>query len=158
MPIEITYKTSESISINNIQLNWGSARDKNRDRLNNKHKAADLFIEEIQMQQNRDIYENYLNLENYFFLNYDNNNLLQDAEIHNGASIKISSCQFNMYDDVSNVLDKLKLISDNIKILTEGEYFFPDLKLTVSNAEAMGGEGNSLSYFYCSDNIDHLLS
>ena len=41
--------------------------------------------------------------------------------------------------------------------LEEGNYLFKNLKISISNSESSGGEGNALSYFYASHNIDHLL-
>ncbi len=59
--------------------------------------------------------------------------------------------------DIEKVTELLGNISNDKKLLSEGEYFFNDLKLTIASSDAMGGDGKELSYFYCSKDVTHLI-
>ena len=108
--------------------------------------------------QRRDIYENYKGQENFFFLNFDTNDKLTEIELHHGFNINIEGVDIDFSMDVEKVADLLTSISNDKKQLSDGEYFFEKLKLTIASSEAMGGEGNQLSYFYCSKDVTHLLN
>jgi hypothetical protein len=84
-------------------------------------------------------------------------NNLSEIEVQWGFKIAIKNIIFLFGENIFEIVAALKKISATSKILREGEYFFIDLKLTISDAESMGGDGNGLSYFYCAKNIDHLL-
>ena len=59
--------------------------------------------------------------------------------------------------EIEKAAKLLDSISDDKKLLSDGEYFFKDLKLTIASSEAMGGNGSELSYFYCSKDVTHLI-
>jgi len=153
----ILYLPDQGIILNGKSLLWNTDRGIIRKLLNNSHKAGDDFIAEINIYQRRDIYNNYGGQDNFFFLNYDENNNLSEIEIHFGFQIAVSNITFSFDQNIFKIVSLLKQVSSFHKILREGEYLFVDLKMSISDSESMGGEGNGLSYFYCSKNIDHLL-
>ncbi|WP_293898909.1 hypothetical protein [Sporocytophaga sp.] len=38
----------------------------------------------------------------------------------------------------------------------KGEFFFPELRMTIADGEAMGEDGSGLSYFYATKDVSHL--
>lgn len=165
MILTLSYQPDKSISIDNILLLWDTDRQNVRQLLNETFQIADCVIDLSEYNngdksqniiQRRDIYKNYKGQDNFFFLNYDIKDKLRDIEIHHGLEININEENFSFSTDINKVADLLQNISGDKTQLSDGEYFFRKLKLTIASAEAMGGEGNNLSYFYCSKDITHL--
>jgi hypothetical protein len=165
MTITLTYESDKSISFGDILLLWGTDRHKVRQLLNGNFEINDNVIDLSQynngdilqnIAQRRDIYRNYKGNENFFFLNFDNEDKLRDIEIHYGLDININGEVINFSMDIDEVAGLLDNISSDKKNLSDGEYFFQSLKLTIASSEAMGGDGNKLSYFYCSKDVTHL--
>jgi hypothetical protein len=154
----ISYVPDKGIVLDGKSLLWNTDREIVRKLLNNSHKPSDDFISGINMNQRRDIYNNYGGQDNFFFLNYDETNNLSEIEVHFGFQIVVNNITFSFDQDIFKIVTLLKQISSFHKILGDGEYLFVDLKMSISGAESMGGDGNTLSYFYCSKNIDHLLN
>ena len=159
MAITLTYQPDKSISFGELLLPWGVDRQKIRILLNGNYEINDSVIELNQYNngetsqnivQRRDIYKNYLSQDNFFFLNFDENDKLQDIEIHHGLVINIGTIIVSFEMDIEKVADLINGISSSKRKISEGEYLFEDLKLAIASSEAMGGEGNELSYFYCS--------
>ncbi|HMK26277.1 MAG TPA: hypothetical protein VK483_09630 [Chitinophagaceae bacterium] len=153
----MTYNPDSGIILNEIDLKWYIEREVARNLLGNSHTPADQTIEGTGIHQQRDIYENYNNQENYFFLNY-NSNRLSEIEIHNGFEITIKKIVLSFDKNISEIISELQTISPEPEDIITGEYFFKELKLSIADAEAMGGDGNHLSYFYCAANTDHLIN
>jgi hypothetical protein len=147
MTLLLTYRPDIGTTINGIELNWGSKKDTIRMLLNAKYEA----------REGRDIYENYRNGDNLFFLNYDDNNSLRDLEVHRGFDIIVNNVVLSFEKELKEIVEDLSLVSPSVIEIGDGEYFFKDLKLTIADSNAMGGEGNELAYFYCSSNVDHLI-
>lgn len=162
----IEYIPNTGFKMNSILFAWTDARNVIRENLNLKHKADDRIIELAQywdgdesknIKQKRDIYENYGGGNNYFFLNYGEDDKLEAIEFHWGASIMVGSVELNFEQDLDDCVSRLDKI-DNDKIeLEEGSYLFKNLKITIANSESLGGEGNGLGYFYASRDISHLI-
>jgi len=167
MAITLTYQSDKSVSFGDTVLLWDTDRQRVRKLLNDKFEIADNVVDLSQYNngdiskniiQRRDIYENYKGQENFFFLNFDTNDKLTEIELHHGFNINIEGVDIDFSMDVEKVADLLTSISNDKKQLSDGEYFFEKLKLTIASSEAMGGEGNQLSYFYCSKDVTHLLN
>lgn len=166
MTITLSYQPDKSISINNTLLLWNTDRQNVRQLLNETFEIADNLLDLSEYHngdksqniiQRRDIYKNYKGQDNFFFLNYDKEDKLRDIEIHHGLEININGANFGFAMDIDKVAELLQNISGDKTQLSDGEYFFKTLKLTIASGEAMGGEGNELSYFYCSKDITHLI-
>ncbi len=166
MTITVTYQPDKSVSFGDAVLFWDTDRQQVRTLLKEKFKIADNVIDLSQdnngdtsknIIQRRDIYKNYKGQENFFFLNFDSNDKLTEIELHHGFIIGITGVDIDFSMDIEKVSELLTSISNDKKQLSEGEYFFEKLKLTIASSEAMGGEGTELAYFYCSKDISHLV-
>jgi len=153
------------VSFGDVLLSWGIDRNQTRQLLNDNFEISDNVIDLSQYNngdtshnliQRRDIYRNFQGHDNFFFLNFDNEDKLRDIEIHHGFDISINGKVINFSMVVEEVAELLDKISDDKKLLSEGEYFFKDLKLTIASSDAMGGDGKELSYFYCGKDVTHL--
>jgi len=174
MSLTLKYIPNVGISINDIELPWGIERELARRLLNGTYKSDDQVIDlsaehngsvDYIFHQKRDIYENYLisidkkpwEIDNLFFLGYDKNNLLSEVDIHAGLQIVVIASFISFEQKLPDIVQNLLNISPETIQSGDGEYFFKDLKLTVSDERAMGGEGDNLGYFYCAANVDHLI-
>jgi len=160
MAITLTYQPDKGVFIDDKLLLWNSDRQQVRTLLNGKFEIADNVIDLGDATQNiiqrRDIYENYQGQDNFFFLNFDENEQLTEVEVHHGLTINVAGVVIDFSMGIEKVADLLGSISADNKRLSDGEYFFKNLKLTIASSESMGGEGNELSYFYCSKDVSHL--
>jgi hypothetical protein len=77
--------------------------------------------------------------------------------LHHGFDIRIGAMSLNFSMDIDKAAGLLDQLSYDKKQLADDEFFYKDLKLTISSSEAMGGDGKELAYFYCSKDITHLL-
>jgi len=166
MTITVTYQSDKSVSFGHTELLWDTDRQEVRKLLKDKFKSADDVIDLSQYNngdtckniiQRRDIYENYGGQDNFFFLNFDTNDKLTEIELHHGFIIKIEGVDIDFSMDVEKVSELLTSISNDKKQLSDGEYLFEKLKLTIASSDAMGGDGNELASFYCSKDVSHLV-
>ena len=161
MTITITYQPDKGVYIGDTLLLWGNDRQQVRTLLNDNYEIGDNVIDLGDPNQNiiqrRDIYKNYQEQDNFFFLNYDDNEQLTEVEVHHGINIEVAGITIDFSMDIVKAADLLGSISADNKRLSDGEYFFKNLKLTIASSESMGGEGNELSYFYCSKDVSHLI-
>jgi hypothetical protein len=63
--------------------------------------------------------------------------------------------EFTFDDELDSIAFLLSERSE-ISKLREGEYFFKDLKVVISDHYSRGGEGDSIAYFYCAVDVSHL--
>ncbi|OQP47728.1 hypothetical protein [Niastella populi] len=161
MALTLTYQPDKGVFIDNKLLLWSSDRQQVRTLLNGKFEIADNVIDlgdaTQSLIQRRDIYESYQGLDNFFFLNFDENEQLTEVEVHYGLTINVAGVIIDFSMDIEKAADLLCGISADKKQLSDGEYFFKNLKLTIASSDSMGGEGNDLSYFYCSKDVSHLV-
>jgi hypothetical protein len=162
----IEYIPNKGFNFENLSFVWGQNRSEIREKLNHKHIEDDRIIEmadffegdtSFDIKQIRDIYQNLNNNENYFFLNYDEDNKLSDLEVHGGIDIKIKNIKLIFEIDIDNCINLLKSIDEYYTEIEDGNFLFPNLKMTIASSESMGGDGSGLSYFYASKEIEHLL-
>ena len=105
--------------------------------------------------QRRDIFKNLNSTENFFFLGYDENDLLSEVEVHYCDEIKVNDFVFGFNDELDFVASGLNNYSSTKKS-GEGEYFFKEIKVSIMDKSQMGGEGSTLGYFYCAEDVTHL--
>ena len=162
----IEYIPNTGFKLNSVLFAWNDARNVLRGNLNLKHKADDRVIdlakywdgdESKNIKQRRDIYEDYGGADNYFFLNYSEDDKLESLELHSGATIVIGGFVLHFDDDFDECVGGLDKIDSEKIELEEGSYLFKNLKITIANSESLGGDGNGLGYFYASRDISHLL-
>ncbi|RXK60530.1 hypothetical protein ESA94_08660 [Lacibacter luteus] len=166
MAIKMTYQVDKGFSFADKVILWGADRQLTRKLLNGDFNAGDNVIDLSQYNngdtskniiQRRDIYENYQEQDNYFFLNFNSNGKLTELELHHGFTINIEGIEIDFSMNIEKVVELLSSISDNKKQLSDGEYFFKKLKLTIASNEAIGGDGPGFAYFYCSKDVTHLI-
>ena len=166
MITSITYYPDKGISVNHIVINWGTHRNTIRQLLGDRHEEKNDIIDlskyhngsnDFNIIKRRDIYDNYQGQDNFFFFNYDKDDFLRDIEIHHGVEIIVVETKLSFDKTLEENVSLLKDISMDNKPMSDGEYFFTALKLTLADSESMGGEGPMLAYFYCAKNVDHLL-
>jgi hypothetical protein len=166
LPTTITYHPDRGISFGDTFLAWGIDRQKARDFLNDTYEIGDTAIDFSEnhngdtshnINQRRDIYKNYRGQDNFFFLNFDLADHLIEIEIHHGLDIICRDVTISFAMAIEEAAALLNAISRDKLLLSEGEYLFKNLKLTIASSEAMGGNGKELSYFYCTNDISHLI-
>ncbi len=156
----LQYFPANRIIVDNIVLEFGERRDSVRAELamdyeedNQVIQLQDSDMEPLYMR--RDIYKGVSSAELFFFLNYDKNDLLSEVEVHRCERIEVLSISFSFDDELDSVALALSEYSE-IRILSEGEIFFKDLKMVISDKRKMGGEGNTIGYFYCASDVTHI--
>jgi hypothetical protein len=93
--------------------------------------------------------------EYFFFLDYDKDDLLGEIEIIKCDKIQLNKADFGFKDELDSIALLLSNYSE-ISILSDGEYFFKDLKVVISDERNRGGEDSTLGYFYCAADVSHL--
>lgn len=157
---------NKGFKLNSDIFNWSEERESVRQKLKNRHKEDDRLIKMSQffegdtshdIDQKRDIYKDINGMKNYFFLNYDKNNLLSELEIHWGIKILIDDIEMEFEKDINTYLNQLNSNGFDFKEIERGNYLFEKLKITIADSESTGGEGNGLSYLYLGESIEHLI-
>lgn len=163
---KIEYKPDSGFVINNRTINWLADRTAVRQALENSHTEDNSITDmseffggddSYNIVTRKDIYTDFGNSENYFFFHYSNEEKLIEIEIHSGFIININGLENAFGEDINLVVDRLRLLDENYSEIEEGNYLFPDLKLTVASSESMGGDGADFSYFYAAKDMSHLI-
>ena len=144
--ISITFKENRSIVRSKIK------RDYTED--NRIIPLPNPNIEPLYMR--RDIYKGKSASDTYFFLDYDKDDLLGEVEVHRCERIEVLDIAFDFNDELDSVAMMFSEFSE-IRILSEGEVFFKDLKMVLSDKRKMGGEGSTIGYFYCTSDVSHIV-
>ena len=98
----------------------------------------------------RDIYDN-------FKTNYDDDDCLSELEIHDKIGISVAGIMLTFGKDISDLLNRLRNVDNQVIELEPGQFLFKNLKMTIGNAASMGGDGNGFNYFYAGKDISHLI-
>lgn len=161
---EFEYFPGVGFEINLEKFNWGEDRRKCRQKLDWSHVEDNKVIDfskyyDGDTSQNlikrRDIYKNYLDSDNYFFLNYSENDKLKEVEIHRGILIIIEEIELFFGEEIELFVKKLDSL-EKCKIVEKGNYLYENLKLVIRDSESMGGDTSSFDYFYGAENLNHL--
>lgn len=158
--MNLIYLPPNKIIIDGITIEFGEYRASIRKSLGSQYISENQTIKIGEATsdvicQRRDIYRLFNSVECLFFLGYDSNDLLSEIEIHNCESIKVNDFIFRFSDDLDDIALGLKKYS-SVRKEGEGEYFFKEIKFSIINKKHMGGEGVTLGYFYCADDVAHL--
>jgi hypothetical protein len=163
--VTIEFQTTNGITIDGHELCWGDDREVVRKTLNLPYVAKDHVVDvsiayggdkSRNIIVKRDLFGD-LKKDFSFHLNYDKDQLLESAEIYKCEVLLVNSLQMPFGEDISKARQILLQGTTNEMELGPGEFLYPDLKITISTSNAMGGEGPVLSYFYTASTIDHLL-
>lgn len=164
--MKIKYLPNIGFQIDSEKFDWNKDRFSVRKKLQDRHKVDDKIFEMSKffggdksrdIEQRRDIYQNINKGNNYFFLSYDKDDKLSALEVHWGIEVLVKEILLKFERDLSDYLKEIESTGESYSELEEGNYLFPNLKMTIANSESMGGDGNGLSYFYGALNIDHLI-
>lgn len=155
----LEYFPTTKVAIDDVIIEFNESRQSVRNKLpgyseSNQTVEMGEGIEPI--CQRRDIYQNFNAKDNFFFLGYDQDDLLQEIEVHQCNQIKVLNVVFDFnlaIDVIASLLGKMAPVTAK----SEGEYFFRDLKISLLDKRQMGGEDDStLGYFYCAADVAHL--
>ena len=164
--MEIHYMPGIGFEMLSQSIQWGEQRESIRRKLQNKHKDDDRITdlshvfdgdESHNIHQRRDIYTNSNSGENYFFLNYDTEHKFNEIEVHWGFDVIVNGVKLQFNKDISHAVTELKKTSASVSEIEPGNFLFHDLKMVIASSEAMGGDGDGLSYFYAAKDISHLI-
>ncbi|WP_299149831.1 hypothetical protein [uncultured Dokdonia sp.] len=164
MKIEIL--PNKGFKLNSDIIHWNDDRKSVRHNLKNQHKEDDNVIELSQffdgdtshnIDQKRDVYKDINGTENFFFLNYDKDNLLSELELHYGIKVMIYNIKLEFEKDINICLKQLSSKGYEFKEIEQRNYLFEKLKITIADSTSIGGDGTELSYLYSGRTIEHLI-
>jgi hypothetical protein len=156
----LRYLPTTEIYINNVSLRFGDQRESVRTKLGGRHEESNKIIPLGELAepivQRRDIYDSLNSSEEFFFLDYDKNDLLAELEVHRCEKIQIFDLIFDFASEIDWVAKELSKYS-SIDKKGDGEYFLKELHISIIDERQMGGEDKStISYFYCAADVSHL--
>jgi len=154
------YIPTKEFIVDHVRLQFGTHRDIVRVKLGLVYEEQNQFIQINELFapiiQRRDIYNRRNSTGDYFFLNYDKNDLLRDVEIHWCEKIQVYDFLFDFDCEIDFIAAELSKYS-HINKKGDGEYFFKDIHISIIDEMHMGGEEKStMSYFYCATDVSHL--
>lgn len=161
----IEYLPDTGFIYNSEKVEWNTDRSAVRKIFGNKHKENDKIIniaqsfnddESMNIHQKRDIYKNLNSEESLIFLNYDNGNKLIDLEVHFGYEVLICTILLEFGIEISYFVKLFEKKGFQYTELESGNYLFPELKITIADDQSMGGDGNRLTYFCGTTDVEHL--
>src|SRR5579863_8206325 len=122
----LSYFPPSKISIDDVVIGFNESRELIRKKLTGGYKEDNQIIQlgSSDMEpiyQRRDIYQNYNSTENFFFLGYDEGDLLTEIEVHWCDEIKVFDAAFNFNDSLDSIALKLDRYNP-IASQSEGEY------------------------------------
>lgn len=154
MKIKIDENT---IYMDSQKLSWGMEREAVRTCLKLPLEVHDEEFDFLDppVLQKRDIFGTYEKGSVYIFCNYDEQEKLNEFEIHLAGEVEIAGTTINFGEPV---LQEYLSLSPQKKIFRDedGSLVLPELNITMASSEEMGGEGDGLDYIYFSNSIEHL--
>ena len=156
--MEIKYIPNLGIEINSEKIFWYDSRHHIRLKFKNSHTVDDFEMDNsalfngdhsYNIVQKRDVYENFENGTNLFFMNYNEEDALIEIEFHTGITLQIENQKIEIGEEMNSVLQKFN--SQYIEI-EEGNFYCRELKLNIADDIFMGGDGKGLSYIYIAKN------
>lgn len=154
------YFPPDGMFIDEVKLDFGIPRKLVRSKLEATYQEDDQMIaindsNSEAIYQRRDLYQNFNGSEDFFILSYDQDDSLNEVEIHMCDKISVLDIAFDFDSPLDSIISDLAEYS-SITEQGRGDYLLRDLKIVVMDKEQMGSEGNSLGYFYCASDISHL--
>lgn len=158
MTIELCYLPDQGIKYGEQLLNWGMTRTTVRAALQGVYEPADVEIAGVFYR--RDIYTEIDHQPLFLFMNYSSDEQFVESEIHQAVDLCILNKTIRIGMSFQDAVNTLSELTSSSIVIEEGEVLFPELKLSISSGARMGGEEDdeSLSYIYCTTNIEHLLT
>lgn len=155
----ITYIKIDYFKFGEKLISFGSKRNDIREVLDVEYEIEDQVISfgdgEPPMNIKRDVYQDS-KFRYYFFLNYDNDDFLEEIEVHYCEKIILPEFEINFHLNFNDLIRKM-MGNYNTKIISEGEILLLSLNMVMASDKKMGGESENLSYVYFAKNINHLM-
>lgn len=156
----LNYIPKKKILIDTASIYFGENRESVRNKIEETFKEDNQIIETGTLNLDniyirRDIYEYMDSTESYFFLSYDNDDLLIEIEVHKCTQIKVLDIIFDFNTNLNSITSQLSKYSI-VENKSKGEIFLKDINILLMDKEHMGGAGNTLGYFYCASDVSHL--
>jgi len=122
--------------------------------------VSDLFDgmdPDFDFTHNRDIYAGLASEGDSVFLSYDKDGQFKEFEMPEGIAILIDD--FRLYQDqpISEIIAWMQSKGYAVTEDEPGNYAVSELKIAIATHNAMGGDGDGLSYFYAANDISHLI-
>ncbi|RZJ72020.1 hypothetical protein [Flavobacterium sp.] len=165
--MDITYQPNLGFTINEATLAFGMSREAIRKTLkisyeedNSTFDASEFFEDEdgnFDFSLNRDIYSDLTQEGDSIFITYDKNQAFTELEIHEGIAVAIQDFRLFQDQPIAEILAWFHHQNFTLTEVEPGNYAVTELKISVATHEAMGGDGDGLSYFYASKDISHLI-
>ena len=156
----IIYLAAKKITFDGVIIEFKEEREVIRSKLGKGYTEDNQVIQIGEsdtdlIYQRRDIFKNLNLTDNFFFLGYDRNDLLNEVEVHDCDTIKVNDFAFGFDDELDYVASELAKYS-SVRKNGDGEYFFKDIKVSIMDKNKMGGKGSTLGYFYCAEDVSHV--
>ena len=158
--MEIKCLINEGFDFEGKIIRWNEKRELIRKKLGSKYDVQDSEFEGVDgkvIYSRRDVYTNYNNGDNYFFLNYSKSSELIEVEFHWGIKIAIGNNIFEFDQDVPGIVERLSKEGYKVLEVNSGSYIVPDIRVTFMDANNIGSDGRGLSYFYSGKDISHAI-
>ncbi|MBD3581642.1 hypothetical protein [Flavobacterium selenitireducens] len=165
--MEILYNPNLGLTINGSTITWKMDRQKARDLLKSSYEEDnqtfdmseffDRDEDNFDFSLNRDIYSGLTSEGDSIFMCYDKDDAFTQFEMHENIYVLIAD--FRIYQD-QPIAEILNWVTSQDYAVTEvepGNYAVAELKISFASHDAMGGNGDGLSYFYASNDISHLI-
>ena len=143
----------KEIIINKIRLPFGIPRELVRAKLAAAYEEQneEILLEDVNhpIFLRRDLYNQLQANDSYFFLNYNQNDLLVELEVHHCKKIRLFDMEFGFMDEAELIASELSHHAD-VTDEKEGYWHFGGIRVHLMDEKQMGEEGNSnLGYFCC---------
>lgn len=165
--MDIIYTPNLGLTINEATITWNMARAQVRDSLKSSYEEDNQTLDmseffdssedNFDFSLNRDIYAGLTSEGDSIFLSYNKDDAFTEFEMHENIGILVND--FRIYQDqpIAEIVSWVKSKNYALTEVEPGNFAVAELKISFASHDAMGGDGNGLSYFYASNDISHLI-
>jgi hypothetical protein len=163
--VKIIHKPTVGIELAGKLVPWGTTRQDLQkvwgipsETVNIVHNVSQYLPGADDIVQRQDVYQNYMGQNVSFAAVYDKDDIFKEFELHGGGQITIADVDINFESAVPDLVDELKKKGYDLTELegSEENILISSLLTSFASSQSMGGDGELVSYVYCSANIDHL--
>jgi hypothetical protein len=152
MSVIFKYQPNAGIVFGGNSIPWNASKKNVRGALGGR------FEVQTEWGLNRDIYKEIDGQPLFVFIDYDEQDRFVELEVHSGISFEVNGQTLDFDQSFGQAVHHINSISTDMVRNREGEVLFKDLKLNLCSGRVMGSDNDLLSYIYCSNNIEHLVS
>ena len=164
--MDISHKPTVGIMLGGKLVRWGMSRQEVGDLLgipsqeiNMVHNISKYLPGAKDIIERKDSYQHYLGQAVSFATIYDKDDIFREFELHEADQIIIDDVIINFKAAVPDLVDELRKKGYELIELegSDENILIKSLLTNFTSAESLGGDGNLVSYVYCTGNIGHLL-